>query len=259
MCTLICKKFLNIGWVGIKNRDRPGPTKTKLIRDGRGDIQRVSLLDETTQWSEGMNSNGVSIISSSLYPVIHGDKGKHPSRDGKMIRDALAQATVEDAVDYLKKVNIHGCVMIFDQQQLWLIEGKSGSQQQVARLITNSYIARTNHGVWISSAGYQPHASNPILHMRRISSEARLKIGNYIGSRATEPNQLMTLMAKQWTNNSQITTLRRPDSVIETRTTEQLLLEPYAHRIIVRNTDGVLDFDQKTANPPNSTIVVGII
>ena len=68
MCTIIAKKFPDLGWVGIKNRDRPFSTRTELLRTEKNAVQRVALLDERTHWSEGMNSRGVSIISSSLTP-----------------------------------------------------------------------------------------------------------------------------------------------------------------------------------------------
>lgn len=258
MCTLIAKKFPNIGWVGVKNRDRSAPTETELLRDQEDRFQRVTLMDETTRWTEGMNSNGVSIISSSLYPIIHGDPGTHRT-GGSPIRNALAQPTVEKAVRYLEKVNAHGCVMVFDRNHLWLIEGKVNSNQQVVRKITDDYIARTNHGVWIPSAGYQPHSKNKILAMRRISSIARLKIANFILDSATKPDELMPLLAKQWIDNPQLTTLRTPIPGIDTRTTEQLMLEPGKKLVIVRNVNGILEFNQEDANPPGSEVLVGVV
>jgi hypothetical protein len=205
-----------------------------------------------------MNSNGVSIISSSLNPVI-GGVSKNLSKDGMRIRDALAEPTVEKAVRYLQKVNVKGCVMVFDRTQLWLIEGAVDTKEQVVRPVNATHIARANHGVWLPAAGYQPGATNTILQMRRLSSEARLAIGRYIGQTASSPAELLTMMAHRWTDNPQLTTLRRPEGDIETRTTEQLMLEPGANRMIVRNTDGVLDFDQDSANPPGSQVLVGIV
>jgi hypothetical protein len=259
MCTIIAKKFPNIGWVGVKNRDRPAATQTELFRDQENEFQRVTLMDEDTRWTEGMNSNGVSIISSSLSPVVNG-LNKHISKDGRIIRDALAQPTVDQAVALCRKQDIGGCVMIFDANKLVLIEGKVGSnRRQVIREIHDTTIARTNHGIWIPSAGYQLYSANPILQMRNISSVARLKIARYILDIAKKPTELMPLLAKQWTDNPQITTLRTPIPEIETRTTEQLMLEPNKKLILVRNVNGVLEFNQQDANPTGSKVIVGIV
>lgn len=256
MCTLVAKKFPNIGWVGIKNRDRSYSTQTELLRDQFDDIQRVTLMDEKTRWSEGMNSNGVSIISSSLVPEPTPET--HISVNGQYIKDALKEPTIERAIESLKG-RISGCVMIFNETELWLIEGMAGGNKQIIRKVNEDRIARTNHGIWLPKAGYQKNSSDVLLKMRRISSEARLLIARYIIDTATSPAEMMIMMAKRWTDNPQINTLRRPIDHIKTRTTEQLMLDPGQQLILVRNTDGVLDFDQSNANPKDSKILVGII
>jgi len=259
MCTIIAKKFPNIGWVGVKNRDRPAATRTELLRDQEDGFQRVTLMDEDTRWTEGMNSNGVSIISSSLSPVTNGND-LHPSKDGRIIRNALAEPTIDRAVRICRDQGIGGCVMIFNADRLVLIEGKVGpDRRQIIREIHNDKVARTNHGVWLSSAGYQPHNQNPILGMRRISSIARLKIARFILDVANEPNELMPLLAKQWSDNPQITTLRTATPELYTRTTEQLMLEPGKKLILVRNVNGILEFGQNDANPPGSQVLVGVV
>src|SRR4051812_5272855 len=98
MCTLVAKRFPNIGWVGAKNRDRPAPTYTKRVRELDHGIEKLTLVDRLTHWSEGMNSKGVSIISSSLTPIV----SKHPehsSKNGHKIKVALSEPTVEGAVE----------------------------------------------------------------------------------------------------------------------------------------------------------------
>ena len=258
MCTILAKRFPNIGWIGVKNRDRPLATRTKLLHSPIDNLQRVTLVDESTQWSEGMNSHGVSIISSSLTPTI-GNAPAHTSKDGIKIRDALAASSVADAVVALRSSRIAGCVMIFDATTLWLIEGKDSNGEQIAREITEDSIARTNHGIWIPTAGYQEDSTNALLRMRRISSEARLLIADQILRMANNSNELMLLLAKQWTTNPQITTLRHPIPCISTRTTEQLMLYPDKKIILLRNTNGILDFNQQDANPVGSLVHVGIV
>jgi hypothetical protein len=259
MCTLIGKKFPGIGWVGVKNRDRSMPTHTELLRDKIQGVERVTLVDTNTRWSEGMNSHGVSIISSSLTPAIHGGKDNHYSRDGLMIRAALAESTVLKAVANLRAAEVWGCVMVFDQDTMWLIEGKSGGGEWDAREITRDTVARTNHGVWLRSAGYTENSTNPILVQRHISSEARLLIAEYVAYEARTPDEIVTGLAKTWSSNPQLTTVRQALPPIETRTTEQLLLIPAKQEMFVRNLDGSLEFDQKEANPNGASVLVGIV
>jgi hypothetical protein len=256
MCTLICKKFPHIGWVGVKNRDRPAPTQTNLLRDWHGDVERVALVDQQTSWSEGMNSHGISIISSSLTPVVTG--GLHKSRDGLILREALTHGTVKETVSLLIEREISGVVFVFDADELWCIEGRSGDHVQVSRGVSSDWIVRTNHGVWMPSAGYQPNQPG-ILGQRRISSESRLSIGRHIARVAHSPAELITLMAKKWSDEPQLNLLRTPQGQIQTRTTEQLMLVPRWGDVFVRNVDGELLFDQEDANPPGSHVLVGIV
>ena len=230
------------------------------MRQNVGDMQCVTLVDEQTRWTEGMNSNGISIISSSLEPVIADfpSRKKHRSKNGALIREALEQPTIDQALEVLRDT-ITGCVMVFDQEQLWLIEGHHAGNDQIVRRITDDSVARTNHGIWIPSAGYQQDSENLILRLRRLSSEARLLIAKHVLETAKEPADIMPLMSKTWIDNPQLNTMRLPTDLIPTRTTEQLMLEPGKKLILIRNVDGTLEFTQEDANPPGSDVLVGIV
>jgi hypothetical protein len=260
MCTIVAKKFADIGWIGVKNRDRPAATSTALLRDEIDSVQRVSIQDEKTKWTEGMNSAGISIISSSLMPTVYDPPVVHPhhSRNGELIHRALQENTLPDAIKSLKN-QISGCVFVFDQDELFVIEGDHKGKTQIIRKITTDGVARTNHGIFLKHAGYQPNSDNKILAMRRISSESRLLIADRALSVAQSPNDLMTLLAKHWVDIPQMNTIRKPEGVLQTRTTEQLMLIPSMKQIFIRNIDGELDFTQAQANPPGSQILVGII
>lgn len=259
MCTIIGKKFPNIGWVGVKNRDRSSPTDTNVIRNSRNDLEELTLVDDRTHWSEGMNSHGISIISSSLTPISKNDSEEHSSKNGAKIKTALLESTIKDTVRSLIKSKATGCIMIFDKDEMYLLEGDDKTERQIVRRITDDMVARTNHGIWIPSAGYQSSSNNKLLELRRISSEARLLIADFIVNVSKTPEEIMVLLAHQWDDNPQLTTLREPTAEIQTRTTEQLLLEPYKNIVLLRNTDGKLDFNQATANRNNSKVLVGIL
>ena len=84
-------------------------------------------------------------------------------------------------------------------------------------------------------------------------------IANHVISSAKTPDDLMLGLARHYTDDPQINAMRTPTPLINTRTTEQLMLEPGKQMMMVRNTDGVLDFTQEDANPPGSRVLVGII
>jgi hypothetical protein len=259
MCTLVAKKFPGIGWVGVKNRDRPASTRSALLRDWHNDLERVTIQDESTSWSEGCNSAGVCIISSSLDPDDHGQK-PHTSANGKRIKNALSYGTVAQAVASLVSDHVSGCVMVYDRDNMWLIEGQAYTGDAlVAKPIETDRVVRTNHGIWIPEAGYPKHSKDEKIAMRRLSSEARLAIGEFIADVAQTPAEILTLMAKKWDDNLQLTTLRYPTPSLHIRTTEQLMIVPSEHEILIRNTDGILDFTEKDANPSGSKIHVSII
>jgi hypothetical protein len=261
MCTIIGKKFDGIGWVGIKNRDRGLPTKSNLLRQNMNGVQSVTLIDEQTHWTEGMNSKGIGIISSSLDPIIgkHPTEEKHISKNGTRFSKALEETTVEGAMDVLKTLKATGCIMVFDKNTMYLIEGHDTTHEQVVKKITDDWIVRTNHGIYIPGAGYQSDNDNIILNMRRLSSEARLDIGKYICQNAKTPTEMMVDMAKTWSDNPQLTTIRVPTKDIPTRTTEQLMIIPGKNEMFIRNTDGVLEFNQEDANPNGSKVLIGVV
>jgi hypothetical protein len=150
-------------------------------------------------------------------------------------------------------------VLVFDKDRCILIEGDHQGREQRIKEIKDDYVARTNHGIMLPKAGYQPHSRNKILELRRLSSESRLYIANHVVEAASTPNELMVLLAHKWIDNPQLNNLRTATAEISTRTTEQLMLEPAKLLMIVRNVDGTLDFKQSTANPAGSQIEVGIV
>ena len=259
MCTLIAKKFADIGWVGVKNRDRSAPTVTRLVRENKGSMEKVTLMDETTHWSEGMNSHSIGVISSSLERTVTESELEKLSKNGQKISQALNGKTVEDVVESLIRSKVNGCVFVFDKDNLYVLEGNPKTKEIMSRKIVRDFAVRTNHGIFLPDAGYQSDSNSTEERMRRISSEARYMIGNTIVDLVDKPEDIMVYMAREYSDNPQLTTLRRSLGLIKTRTTEQLIIEPGKNRMLVRNTDGVLKFNQKNANKPDSQILVGVV
>ena len=66
-CIAIAKKFGNDIVLG-KNRDRNYNPNLKVVRelDGYG-TEVCYVIDEDTDWSEGMNSYGIGLVNSALF------------------------------------------------------------------------------------------------------------------------------------------------------------------------------------------------
>ena len=64
MCIVALKHFDDLGWVGVKNRDRNYKPSIMVKQSFSRGIERIYLYDEKTKYTEGMNENGVSILSA---------------------------------------------------------------------------------------------------------------------------------------------------------------------------------------------------
>lgn len=92
--------------------------------------ESLFVVDSDTDWSEGLNSFGISIVSSALQN--HDDKkegtkkGKdepqNVSRNGVIIRQALKRKTLDDVVKYLVDCRFEGCTFVADEKNVKIIE-----------------------------------------------------------------------------------------------------------------------------------------
>ena len=85
------KKFGDDIVIG-KNRDRNYTPKLKVVREISGNgIEVCYVQDQDTDWSEGMNSNGIGLVNSELFVKrdekdFDKEKEKKSSKDGIRIR-----------------------------------------------------------------------------------------------------------------------------------------------------------------------------
>jgi hypothetical protein len=92
--------------------------------------EALFVVDSDTDWSEGLNSFGISIVSSALQN--HDDKKEgtkkakdepqNVSRNGVIIRQALKRKTVDEAVQYLVDCRFEGCTLVADEKNLKIVE-----------------------------------------------------------------------------------------------------------------------------------------
>ena len=268
MCVILAKYFDGIGWAGAKNRDRNYTPVLDFVEDNSHDVQRMMMHDQVTGYKEGINNHGISILNTSLD--VYDDESEveagatESSPDGKIIAEALLQHSVVDAVKILIKYKLGGCTIVFDQDELYLIEasdwdGTRPFEYIVKKIPNTETVARTNHGIWLPNSGYQRKDNNRSETMSRISSESRLALAEAVVATAEEPEDLVDGMCQVYLKNPQLNIMRTSTEQKKMRTTSQQLCVPQERTLYCRPVSSHLQFDFWGLNQPDTDVWVEIL
>jgi len=268
MCVIVAKYFDGIGWAGAKNRDRTYIPVLDFIESESEGIDRMMMHDEVTGYKEGINSRGVSILNTSLdvgddETEVESGKVK-TSPDGAMIAEALTLPTAEEAAKFLVQRRLCGCTMIFDQDNMFLIEasdwdGKRPYRFKANKIPNNQTVARTNHGVWMPTAGMQRSPRDRQRTLDRISSESRLLLAQSVVESARTPQDLVDGMCQVYINDPQLNILRTSTDGKKMRTTSQQLCVPAEKTLYCRPVSSHMKFDFWSLNRPTTDVWVEIM
>jgi hypothetical protein len=268
MCIIVAKYFDGIGWAGAKNRDRKYiPTLDFLIEDV-GDVERCMMHDQITGYKEGINSYGLSILNTSLdvledEPEVESGKAKN-SPDGQAIAEALAMKDPLDAVKHLIKKKLVGCTIVFNKEDMYLIEaadqdGTRSYEFVVKKIAKKNIVARTNHGIYLPWASFQRVEGDEEQTLDRISSEARLLQAEEVVKNAKSPQDLVDGLCQVNVNNPQLNIMRFSTEENKFRTTSQQLCVPKERTLYCRPVSSNLQFNFWELNKPNRDTWVEII
>tara|TARA_R110000737_G_scaffold43064_1_gene63617 strand:- start:2318 stop:3220 length:903 start_codon:yes stop_codon:yes gene_type:complete len=180
-----------------KNRDRAYNPNVGIVRDLIDDIEVVYILDKDTDWSEGMNSNGIGIINSALMVTadenekkIIKKKGGKPGPDGGKIRAALSKSKLSQAIQSITnykgvgQYSLMGHTFICSPAESFSIEVTSKHLPVIKRLDKKLNHARTNHGYDYPDSGYTTGPS-------KKSSDSRWRIAQYVLDKAKNPSDIL--------------------------------------------------------------------
>lgn len=268
MCIIVAKYFPDIGWAGAKNRDRNYTPTLDFIEDNRQGMGRMMMHDRVTGYKEGINSTGLSILNTSLD--VYDDEREveagqvDSSPDGKIIAQALLYKDPMDAVRLLVKRKLGGCTMVFNERDLYLIEatdddGTRPYRYMVKRIGRGNTVARANHGLWLTDAGYQRTRGDKSETLGRISSEARLLQAQAVVEAAQEPEDLVDGMCQVYINDSQLNIMRMSTQRKKMRTTSQQLCVPQERTLYCRPISSHVEFDFWDLNRPDTNVWVEIL
>jgi hypothetical protein len=170
-----------------KNRDRTYKASVRIVREIVKGVEMVYILDDDTDWSEGLNEHGIAIVNSAL--MVNADekekklakaKGK-PSEDGAKIRRALSYKKPSEAImsivnytgdDREDETGIKGHTFIATLKHTYSIEMTSEHKPVIKKLSKKETHVRTNHGYDYKDSGYtsgQNKKSSLLRHKRSQS------------------------------------------------------------------------------------------
>ena len=268
MCIIVGKYFDGIGWAAAKNRDRKYvPTLDFVIENASG-VERCMMHDQVTGYKEGINSYGVSILNTSLdvledEPEVESGKVKN-SPDGQTISEALAFKEPLDSVKHLVKKKLVGCTIVFNKNDMYLIEAsdQDGTKPYtfiVKKIPKSKTVVRTNHGIYLPWASFQRKEGDKQQTLDRISSESRLLQAQHVVENAKTPEDLVDGLCKVNLNNPQLNIMRFSTEENKFRTTSQQLCIPKERTLYCRPVSSNLHFNFWELNKPNRNTWVEIL
>lgn len=180
---IIVSKEVNDKFILAKNRDRAYKPKLEIVHTIIDGIEVAYLHDIITDWSEGMNANGIGVINAALL-VGHDEAEKKlvkkigkPGPDGDKMRNIIKQPTLKQAIKaaltYKGKssLSLKGHTFVSSPKQMVSIESTSKHEPAVKLHNTLSPVVRTNHGHVFTDAGYTHGEKYLSSKMRKVSAE----------------------------------------------------------------------------------------
>lgn len=229
MCVVGAKYFPKTGWVLVKNRDQDYVSDIKFEDIPDTKVGEVFVLyDKDTGYQEGMNYNGLTIITASLAPAATDETDRS---DGKKIHNALKMTDPEKAAKYVIDNKLTGFIFIANKNKLVLVEAAlddhgKGTYHAKSRVIPYSeVVVRTNHGIELPWAGFQ-YGYDEAEDLRRKSSELRKKQGEQALKNAKNSVDMVQRMSEKMNSNLQMNVFRIESKPRQMRTIFQWALVP---------------------------------
>lgn len=220
-----------------KNRDRMYAPELEVIHELVNGVEVVYMHDILTDWSEGMNSNGIGVLNASLSVVFdeaEGDlakekakKGKSgkPSYDGLKIRKALSSSKLSQAMrsvisyrgEDVKDVGVKGMTIVSSAKFGFVIEMTSKHLPIITKIKPEDVVTRTNHGHAYPDAGYTSG-------LKKGSSVSRETLAHKALKQISSEKEVLDVMSKQHVTDKFMNPYRRSNS-FDISTSSQLLMD----------------------------------
>jgi len=228
MCIIAAKYIKGKGWILAKNRDQDYISNVSF-RDEKNDKvgEILVMYDHEISYQEGMNNDGLVIMTTSLTPILSLETNK---KDGDNIYKAL-QMNQEDAANFLIRQQMTGFIFLATPQRLIVIEaarmdeGKGEYKSRLRAIPKGETIVRTNHGIYLPWAGFQPGITET-QDVWRKSSETRKALAEKSLAKANTPEEMLDALAAKMTSDLQMNCFRVEIKPRQMRTIFQWSLVP---------------------------------
>ena len=180
---IIVSKEVGDKFILAKNRDRAYKPKLEIVHTIIDGMEVAYLHDMITDWSEGMNANGIGVVNSALL-VGHDEAEKKlvkkvgkPGPDGDKMRNIIKQKNLKEAIKacltYKGKSNLalKGHTFISSPKHMISIEATSKHKPDIKLHNILHPVVRTNHGHVFTDAGYTHGEKYLSSKMRKIEAE----------------------------------------------------------------------------------------
>lgn len=114
-------------WFLMKLRDRSYSPKYQVRFSTKKEVESVFLIDQVSDWTEGVNSAGIMLVSTALQN--HEDKkddgskrDKKVTRNGIILRQVLGKSKIEEIVKILEDECFTGNTFVSDGKRLFVLE-----------------------------------------------------------------------------------------------------------------------------------------
>lgn len=276
MCIVAAKYFDNVGWVGIKNRDRNYKPQIAIKQSFRKGIERMYILDKKSKYTEGLNEHGICIISTTLSyktpeEVVAKNKIERAKPgwcdgDGKGIRTALLESDITTAVDTIISHEIKGNTLVFNKDRCFLIEAyfkdkiNQDKYTHTVREITKDQgqVVRTNHNVWLAG---NKLTGIPTETAAIKSSKNRLDVTKKELSKISDWRDMFDALSNTDNENSQMNPMRITSNIgiYHMHTTGQLLVAPFDNTLHYRPIWGGIEYNFDKINSKKSKTFFEIV
>lgn len=236
MCIIAAKYFKDKGWVLAKNRDQDYVSHVSFHDDKVDKVGEILVMyDHEIHYQEGMNHDGLVIISTSLTPTLNAETNK---KDGDNIFKALHMKQ-KDAANYLISQQMTGFIFLATPEKLLVIEaarmddGKGEYKSRVRAIPKTETIVRTNHGIDFPWAGFQLGLTDN-QDLWRKSSESRKALSEKALVKANTPEEMLDALASRMVQDLQMNCFRVETKPRQMRTIFQWALVPSEGIAIIR-------------------------
>jgi len=225
MCIILLKK-IDGKIILAKNRDRNYKPKIEIVNEIINGVEIAYIRDLNTEWCEGLNQYGCSIINSALE--VEYDENPFPIDNNIYLNSKFKYLTAlskskEELIDFIfnknfyDDISLQGHNIIASPKFNLHLESKS-KIKPVAKIIETNNLVCTNHGINLKNTGY-------LYGNSLLSSILRKKLIEYelLNNKLDNYTDILKLMNKNYKDIDQILHPYR-DTKLNVFTTGQLLL-----------------------------------